>query len=213
MVHLYTSLQMVNKSLIYDVTDPNNKLLEMVSLFYLQEVLEIAFWSTELGPLAFGDNRVSSSFLFEAIKMSYWSLLSSLEMVTLIFDASLYGIYWNFSLVYIFFHLLHMILYLQHFFWIAASVNYSFASGENVIVYFFLFNLVYKSFGKKLSTFDYNFLKMCLFGKPGLDALTSGSVQGREGRGRVGEWNQPGCSTLLPSLQNRAWRQLQFSGI
>lgn len=103
MVHLSTSWEMVDKSLIRDVTDPNNKLLEMVSLFYQQEVLEIAFWSTQLGPLVFCDNRLSSSFLFKAIKMSYWSLLSSLEMDTLIFDATLYRIYWNFSVVYIFF--------------------------------------------------------------------------------------------------------------
>lgn len=62
-------------------------------------------------------------------------------------------------------------------------------------------------FGKKLSTFDHNYFShMNLFGKPGFDAVTSGSVQSREGRGRVGKWNQPGCSTPLLSLQNRAWK-------
>lgn len=45
---------MVNKSLIYDVTDPNNKVLEIVSLFYQQ--VEITFLSTLLGPVAFCDN-------------------------------------------------------------------------------------------------------------------------------------------------------------
>lgn len=74
----------------------------MVSLFYQQVVLGIAFRITQLGPLAFCDSWLSGPLLFKVIKMSYWSLLSYLEMGTLIFDAPLYGIYWSFSLVYFF---------------------------------------------------------------------------------------------------------------
>lgn len=130
----------------------------MVSLFHQQVVLEITFRSIQLGPLAFCDNKLSSFFLFKGIKMSNSSLLSYLGRGTLIFD----GVYWNVSLVYFFFLLLHVILCLQHFIWRRASVNCLFASGENIMVNFFL-NLGYKSFGKQFSIenslFDHNFLK------------------------------------------------------
>lgn len=82
---------MVNKTLIYDVTDPNNKVLEIVSLFYQQVVLEITFISTLLGPVAFCDNWLSINLLFKVIKMSNSSLTSYLEMDTLICNAFPYG--------------------------------------------------------------------------------------------------------------------------
>lgn len=85
-------------------------------------------------------------------------------------------------------------------------MNCLFASGENVTVNFFKKIWVTNSLGSRSLDLTIIFLKMHLFGKPGLGVIISGSVQGREGRGRVGKWNQPGCSALLPSLQSRAWK-------
>lgn len=69
----------------------------------------------------------------------------------------------NFFSILFFYFLLHVILYLQHFFWRTASVDCLLANGENVIVYlswgfFGRFFWVTNSLGrKKLSTFDHNF--------------------------------------------------------
>lgn len=104
--------------------------------------------------------------------------------------------------------LLHVILYLQHFFWRSASKNCLFAKNVMFTFFFFFLIQVASSLGKSSLLLTVFFLKMHLFGKPGLDALTSGSVQGREGK-----WNQPGCSIPLPSLQNRAPRQPLFAGM
>lgn len=137
----------------------------MVSLFYQQVVLEITFISTQLGPVAFCDNWIYRHLLFKVIKMSNSSLISYLEMGTLIRSMHPLWIYWNFSLVS-FLLFLHMILYLQHSFWRRASVNCLFAHTEWWKHYCLLFfDLRYKALGNNSLFLTINFKKINCFGK------------------------------------------------